>query len=159
MREIPYNHEPGKLPATLEKIPLFSRLDESSLDGILDHCSLVEFDAGDVIITQGDEGTEVFLLLKGSAQVTQDGKHVSMIRQPGELFGEMAVVHPQARSASVVAVDRMFCLKIDPTFVEDLSADEKNAFFLVFYRFLVEVLSERLAETSRRVVELESGHG
>ena len=34
MREIPYNHEPGKLPATLRKIPLFSRLEESSLDGI-----------------------------------------------------------------------------------------------------------------------------
>jgi hypothetical protein len=46
MREIPYNHEPGKLPATLEKIPIFSRLEESSLDGILGHCSLVEFAAG-----------------------------------------------------------------------------------------------------------------
>ena len=156
MREIPYNHEAGKLPPSLAKLDFFHRIDSGGLDEILFNSSLVEFDPGDLIIAQGDDADGLFVLLKGVVQVTIDGKPITMLDNAGELLGELAVLNKAARTATVQALGKSFCLKIDADFLNKLTLEDQGAFYLVLYRFLVEVLSERLSETSKRVVELEA---
>ncbi len=156
MREIPYNHEPGKLPPSLAKLELFHRIGSDGLDELLFNSSLVEFDPGDLIIAQGDDATALFVLLRGIVQVTVDGKPITMLDHAGELLGELAVLNKAARTATVIALNKVFGLKIDSSFLNELTPEAESAFYLVLYRFLVQVLSDRLAETSRRVAELET---
>jgi CRP-like cAMP-binding protein len=62
---------------------------------------------GSVLLRQGDPGTHVLALTSGSAVVTLTGtegeRTLLAVRGAGELFGELAVLDAQPRSASVTA--------------------------------------------------------
>jgi CRP/FNR family transcriptional regulator, cyclic AMP receptor protein len=58
--------------------------------------------AGEVVVRQGDEGTALFLIVSGLAEVTRDGQAVVTLG-PGEYFGELALLDGSPRSASVTA--------------------------------------------------------
>ena len=155
MREIPYNHEKGAIPASLRKIDFLSHMDDSALDEILGHSSILECSAGETIFREGDVSKEFYILLKGTVQITKAGKPVAVVKAAGELLGELSSLRQQERSASVTAAGHAFLLKVDPDFLNDLSANQRTAYYAVLYRFLAKVLAERLAETSARVAELE----
>lgn len=63
--------------------------------------------AGDVILSEGDVGSEAFIITSGVCDVFKDrpGDRRELIRSmgPGETFGELAVLTRRPRSASVVA--------------------------------------------------------
>ncbi len=60
------------------------------------------FPAGAVLCREGDSGTELFILLQGRVVISHQGKHMGHM-EAGELFGEMAVLEGQSRSATVTA--------------------------------------------------------
>lgn len=64
--------------------------------------------AGDVVVRQGEEGDQVFGVVRGqlkAVRITADGAEVILsIMGPGELFGEVAVLGGGQRSASVVSL-------------------------------------------------------
>ena len=59
--------------------------------------------AGDVLVRQGDRGTEVFLILDGVIRVERDGEWLAEYG-PGSLQGERALLEGGERTASLVAV-------------------------------------------------------
>ncbi len=64
------------------------------------------FSAGDKIISQGEEGDSAFQILEGSVEVkVGDGKQEKTVGSlsDGEIFGEMSLIDPGPRSATVVA--------------------------------------------------------
>lgn len=84
----------------LKRIPLFaglSRKERSRLAGWADE---VEVGPGTRLVDQGAFPHEFFVLSEGSAEVTVDGAHVAELG-PGDLFGEIALLEPQRRTASV----------------------------------------------------------
>jgi hypothetical protein len=58
--------------------------------------------AGQSLVEQGDDGTEVFLLFDGMMQVIRDGQVVAEAG-PGAILGEMALVDTARRSATLRA--------------------------------------------------------
>lgn len=62
----------------------------------------VPFKPGQAIFKEGDFGDFMYVLLEGTVEVLVHGKSVGAF-QPVEVFGEMAIIDPQPRSASVVA--------------------------------------------------------
>jgi hypothetical protein len=67
--------------------------------------------AGDVIIRQGEDGDDLFLIESGEAQVAvrdRGGRHTVVARLgPGECFGEIALVTGGERTADVIAATPM----------------------------------------------------
>lgn len=65
--------------------------------------------ARSVLLRQGDPGTHVVLLTSGSALVTLTGaggeQTLLAVRGAGEIFGELAVLDEQPRTASVIAAE------------------------------------------------------
>jgi len=68
-----------------------------------------EFRKGKVIVRQGTHGTSAFLLKKGRVVVTREDAqgNKKVITELGEndLFGEMAMINDEPRTASVTALE------------------------------------------------------
>ena len=70
------------------------------------------FKAGENMLTQGEEGDTAFLILSGSAEVlVGEGEHEKSVATLGEgdVFGEMSIVSPGPRSATIRAIEDTEC--------------------------------------------------
>jgi CPA2 family monovalent cation:H+ antiporter-2 len=92
--------------ATLEAIPLFAKLPADRRDQLAGVCTELDVEAGAILIQEGDFGYAMFAILAGTAEVTQDGEHIRTL-QPGDVFGEIAVLSGGRRTATVVATTPM----------------------------------------------------
>jgi putative ABC transport system ATP-binding protein len=90
----------------LRQIDIFSHLSMSELTKIAEQMQLRPFHSGDVLIRQGDEGDEFFLLRDGTVDVrintAQDDQVVDTLKA-GQCFGERALLTGGPRGATVVA--------------------------------------------------------
>jgi CRP-like cAMP-binding protein len=76
---------------------------------------------GEVLVAQGAPGTEVMILLDGTARVTRGRRTVRELG-PGHVCGEMSLLDKQPRSATVTALEPTRMLVIDgPAFRKLLS--------------------------------------
>ena len=73
----------------------------------------ITFNAGDTIIFEGGEGRTAFLIVSGSVEVSVgEGSKARALGtlEAGEVFGEMCLIEPGPRSATVKALtDTEFC--------------------------------------------------
>ncbi len=63
---------------------------------------LLQADAGDVIVEEGEDGRECFVVVEGSVAVTRNGEEVALMAA-GAAVGELALLDPGPRTATVVA--------------------------------------------------------
>jgi CRP/FNR family transcriptional regulator, cyclic AMP receptor protein len=87
---------------TLASIPLFKELSKSELRSVLRSSRSVEFPPGQTIITEGEKGKGFYVLTRGTATVSVDGKEIVSLG-PGAYFGEMAVLDGGPRTATIKA--------------------------------------------------------
>lgn len=95
-------------PALLRKFPFFRELPEEDLRHILTRTALSSFMPDEEIVREGDRDDAMFLIGRGIVEVVkqeEDGWKTILARLgPGEFFGEIALLHPVARTATVRAV-------------------------------------------------------
>jgi CRP-like cAMP-binding protein len=97
-----------EVPAVLEflrerlaLIPLFAGCSPSDLRVLAERCELRDVPDGTRLIEAGETGDEFFVLLSGSAE-RGHGDSVRKL-EPGDYFGELAVLDPAPRSLDVIA--------------------------------------------------------
>jgi hypothetical protein len=90
----------------LRSAPIFSSLGPESLAELARASTEGEYGPGKALCVEGEVGDEVFILLTGEAEVFRDEngqqEHLS-VEKAGGFIGEMAVLDPAPRSATVVA--------------------------------------------------------
>lgn len=96
----------------LRHIALFATMGNADLEAVADLGEPVEAEPGAYLMSQGDVGTECFLVLEGEAGVVSGEDHVATIG-PGSIVGEMALIGHRPRNASVVAQTPMRLLAFD----------------------------------------------
>lgn len=97
-----------RLAKAIKSIFIFRSVDQQDMTNILDAMFEVKVSAGDVVIRQGDDGDNFYVVEKGKFQiyVTQDD---GLMQVRGEYedngsFGELALMYNQPRAATVVAL-------------------------------------------------------
>ena len=156
MKEFAYIHEEGKVPSTLRQVPFLHSFSEDHLDDILHASAIVECEPGDVIIEEGKRDSRIYILLAGEVEVSKDDEAISTIGKAGDIFGELAVVNDDARSASVVALSRTFCLAVDQKFLQLIKPKDSNAsFYAALYEFVARVTAKRLHHTTLELAKVE----
>jgi signal transduction histidine kinase len=92
---------------TLEASKVFAQLSPAELQTLRQIAREREYAAGQEIFKEGDTGDGLYVVKDGivelSALVGPKGRHVFSEVRPGDMFGEMAVVEDQPRSACAVA--------------------------------------------------------
>jgi signal transduction histidine kinase len=92
---------------SLEACPLFNRLSPAALKSLQQAAREQKFPAGGEIFKEGDEGDGVYVVKDGQVQISAlvgpNVRHVFSRVEPGEIFGEMAVLENKPRSASAGA--------------------------------------------------------
>ena len=115
----------------------------------------VEFKAGETIITQGEAGDTAFLIISGSVEVSigtgGEAKSVGPLAA-GDVFGEMSLIDPGPRSATVKATTTTQCLvTAGDEFLGTAHANPKHA--LEFTKTLV----RRLRRMNERMARMGAG--
>ncbi|KAK7112360.1 cAMP-dependent protein kinase regulatory subunit isoform X2 [Littorina saxatilis] len=92
----------ASLSKAIAKNVLFSHLDDNERSDIFDAMFPVHRHAGEVIIQQGDEGDNFYVLDQGEVDVYVNNEHVTTIGEGGS-FGELALIYGTPRAATVKA--------------------------------------------------------
>jgi CRP-like cAMP-binding protein len=87
------------------------RFDGPDLDEIRRIGDEVSFRPGEAIFEAGDRADAIFVVLEGEAQVDVGGRFHRL--GPGDVFGEMALIAPNRRMATVRAADAVRAVKVD----------------------------------------------
>ena len=140
----------------LKQHPLLARL---SLEQVLRFASagaLESFPAGENIVVEGTLGDALYLILAGAATVhvgSTDTRPLATL-VPGEFFGEMSLVEPAVRSATVHATEPTEVFRVPHFALAKLLEDDPVVLHLVLVT-IIRVLSQRLRDTNSLVGSVE----
>ena len=87
----------------LGQVPLFSACTDKELDRLARHAELVDFPAGQTLMTEGETGHEFFVIVDGEVGVTAGGDTLAKLGA-GAYVGELALLDPGPRTATVTAL-------------------------------------------------------
>jgi len=102
--------------ATVERLKAVDPLSDctpAQLEEVARLAERIQVAEGEVLTREGRIGREFFLILAGTAAVTQKGRRVNTLG-PGDFFGELAALNPGPRNATVTALSELDVLIIGP---------------------------------------------
>jgi len=101
----------------------------------------VSFPEGGVVFIKGDRGNAAYMVRSGRVEIREGGRVVEAMTR-GELFGEMALIDSEPRSASAVAVGSTELAVISPDTFYKLVRDDPD-----FAIAVMRLMSRRLRAT------------
>jgi CRP-like cAMP-binding protein len=104
---------------------LFKGLDPEDLIKIMSMGLTEAVTKGTVIFEKGTVGKKMYVILEGKVNIVDQGKVLATLGK-GDMFGEMALLSPDVRSATAVA-------------------EESSAFFILTMETLMQLLTKHVA--------------
>lgn len=129
----------------LRNEPIFQCLPEARVEEVLKRSQLNHFGRGERIIEEGAEGASMFVLLRGSAQVSvrKEGVPIRVgVLRAGDCFGEMSLLTGERRTATVRAEGDCYVLEIGKTVMGGILRETPECL-----ERLSEILAKRKMET------------
>jgi CRP-like cAMP-binding protein len=103
--------EERQIQIHLRKIPLLAGLSDEEIVFVKQEIRIRHYQKRDIVLQKGGHGDGLMFLLGGQAQVidvTEDGRAIGLrMLEPGDFFGEIALINNSTRSASVVAMSEV----------------------------------------------------
>jgi CRP/FNR family transcriptional regulator len=134
----------------LSRVPLFSELSPGDLDRISRVAVPRSFPAGVRVFHEGDRSDACYLVRSGDLRVTRehsDGRAIALATLgAGDLFGELAMLDGEARSASVETLSDVELLALPAIDMRRILAEHPEISVK-----LIAALTRRLRETNERV--------
>lgn len=124
----------------LKSINLFSEVSQNDLLSLASHVNEIEYTKGDLIIEQGDLGTSMYVIVNGEVDVIVNGKQVTTLGEK-EVFGELAALNPEPRSATIIANSDVLLFKIERSVIYDLMSVYQNV-----AKAIIGILCQRIRE-------------
>ncbi len=155
MKESDYVQDHEKWMEKFRRLPFLNSFNEDYLKKIISLTKVQHYSADEVIIREGDTDNVLFILLFGEARVYKNDKEIAKFNTTGTLFGELSVINEETRSATVKAACKVICLAIDFSFLNTMSPLDSNTCYTLIYRILIEIVTDRLRDTSNELSKLK----
>ena len=134
----------------LQRVPLFSELSEPELERIAQVAVPRSYPADTRVFHEGDPGDACYIVRDGSCRVTRehpDGRAITLATLgPGAIFGELAMLDGESRSASVEATENTELLALPAGDMRALIRSHPE-----MAEKLVIALTRRLREANERI--------
>lgn len=145
-------HSPGRARLAVVDWPLLDVLSEDQRRRLLSVARRRRFKRGEVVFHEGDPGDALHLVDKGHLAVKRSTPlgdvATLLVLGPGDVFGELAVVAPGPRSATVVALDPVETLALHGEMFDELRLSHPAV-----DRVLIRALVEEVRRLSAMLVE------
>ncbi len=122
------------------RMELFHGLTPEDVARIFSRGSTREYDDGEHIFEKGQPGAEMFVILGGEVRIFDGPQEIALLTR-GDMFGEMALVSNESRSASAAATCTTSLLVLS---LDDLKKDLPREVSLQLLVNIIITLSERL---------------
>ncbi len=123
---------------SLSRIPLFKRLTPEELEQLAEEVDQVKYDPDETIFNEQDKGDALYVVEAGSVRIwvlDEDVKPVTLKElEPGEFFGELAVLDRGPRSTNATAIVE--------TTLHRLSSDDFQKFLMEHPDVAIDVICE-----------------
>ncbi len=96
----------------LARCTLFEGLPDEPLDRLAAHSRWLRFAPGEAVMRERDDSRAMYVIARGTAIILQGGQELAGLGE-GELFGEIAFLTGQRRSATVRAAGELHVVEID----------------------------------------------
>jgi len=96
---------------------IFSDLDDGEAETLAGKAHVKVFGPGEVVVRENDPGDSLFLVGRGSLQVSVGGARVGDLGK-GDVFGEMSLLTGEPRRATVAAAGEVWLIEIGKADVE-----------------------------------------
>lgn len=108
--------------AFLKSINIFAETPDHILASVARIIEEIEVDAGENFIQEGEPGDCLYIVIEGQVRVHSNERTLQILG-PGKIVGELALLDPEPRSASVAAVDNAYLFRIDKQPFDEVMAD------------------------------------
>ncbi len=136
--------------AILKNHAMFGQLQPEVIKRLASYSHVKAVRAGATIFQRGDPGDSLFAVFTGTVKISnraQDGKDaVFNIISPGQIFGEIALLDGQPRTADAAAVTDCHLMVVDRRDFIPLLSDHPDTALKI-----IELLCSRLRHTSEQV--------
>jgi sulfate permease, SulP family len=142
------------------QLDLFAGLSETEIEVVKDRLSRRVYAKEEIVFREGDPGQQLFVIAKGEASVrirppgaTRDIRLITFA--PGTVFGEVALLDTEVRSASVQADEELVCYVLEQDVFQQLAGSHPGI-ALALLRNLGRELSNRLRRANRVIYQLDN---
>ena len=140
--------------ALLKKVKLFEGLNSAQLAKLAALGEERVVGAGESLFKEGDVGAEMYIIETGRVRISKNvpgiGEEALAILEPGQYFGEMALIDDAARSADAIVHAPVKLHVITKEALDELMFIDKEIAYILLWTF-VRTLSERLRETDDKI--------
>lgn len=133
--------------STLKSVSMFAETSDEILAEIVELLGETFVNAGQTIFNQGDLGTSMFIIVDGRVRV-HDGERTLNFLGRQDVFGEMAALDPEPRSATITAVEDTHLFRLDREMLFELMSHRPEV-----TRGVIHVLCDRLRGRMRDLVD------
>lgn len=137
----------------LKRIKIFSDLDDATLQSVAAQVAQARFRRRETIFTAWDPSDRVYLLRSGRVKLymlSDEGREITLaIMEPGDIFGETALVNPAARQVFAEALDDATVAVIGLADFEALMRGQPGVALKV-----TQAIGQQLIRTQRQVESL-----
>lgn len=131
----------------LKSIDLFSQIPGEDLVRVAQIAEEVDFEPKEAIMTEGEIGDSMYLIVDGRVQVYKGARLVVELGER-ECVGEMAILDSEPRSATVRASTQVSALKIEREDFYDLMSEKQD-----IAQGIIKVLTRRLRQTTQTTAQ------
>lgn len=108
----------------LKSVNIFSSVTEAQLTDIATIAESVEYSAGESIIRRGELGTSMYIVANGKVRITGGPQELGILGTR-TVFGELAALDPEPRTANVEAVEDCTLLRLGGESLYELMPSNK----------------------------------
>lgn len=143
----------------LEETGFIKNLDRELQDKLVTYMKVEDFKAGDVVFNERDKGDKIYLVdagqiaIKKSIDWAQGRELIIDFCDPGDFFGEMAIIENLTRSARAEATEDSRLLVIDGEIFLELMRDNPAEFTKLLFS-MIRILSNRLRNTHMKLITI-----
>jgi HEAT repeat protein len=131
----------------LKGVSMFSVTSEDTLADVASVLEEVELRPGELVFSKGDPGKSMYIVVSGRVRVFDGDKTINFLGEQ-EIFGELALLDPEPRSASVESAEETRLFRLDRDTLFELMTDNVGV-----VSGIMQVLCRRL----RRMTAIATG--